>query len=77
MNINGIPIASDNVAERFANFFEEKVTRIVNETIVNQSVYNGRSKMVADPSMFMTRNKVSKCIKDLVLSYARCCSFVD
>ena len=54
MKINSATVAGHDVAEQFATFFETKVARTVGETVVNQNVYNGRSKMVTDPVMFMT-----------------------
>ena len=33
-------VLSQDIAEHFARFFDNKVVNIVSETIVNQSVYN-------------------------------------
>ena len=67
MRINNTLVAGHDIAEQFAIFFEKEVARIVGETAVNQNVYNGRSKMAADPLMFMTSPKISEYIKDLKL----------
>ena len=65
MKINNTVIPSHNVADSFAIFFEKKVAKIVGETVVNQNVYNGRRKLMADSSMFMTSLKITECVKDL------------
>ena len=67
MKINNVTVTGQDVAEQFASFFENKVTRIVSETVINQNVYNGTNKMAAESAMFMTDNKISECIKDLKL----------
>ena len=48
MTINNTVIPSHNVADSFTIFFEEKVARIVGETVVNQNVYNGCRKIIND-----------------------------
>ena len=60
-------VLSQDIAEHFARFFDNKVVNIVSETIVNQSVYNGCQKINADVVMFMTSSKISECIDGLKL----------
>ena len=67
MSLNNIPVSSDEISDRFAEFFERKVLDIVSSTKVNQNVHNGSRKIYATYSMFMTRVNIKACIKDLKL----------
>ena len=55
MNFNGMVVAENNVAETFAKFFDEKVSNIVSGSVIDQNVYNGRSKMASVNTNFMFR----------------------
>ena len=44
-----------NIAENFAEFFDKKVSDIVNATVINPRVYNGSQKIHANNEMFMRR----------------------
>ena len=46
MTINGNQIASDELSNTFAEFFDKKVLGIVQNTKVEDGVYNGRRKIV-------------------------------
>ena len=63
MSLNNIPVSSDEISDRFAEFFEKKVLDIVSSTKVNQNVHNGSRKIYATDSMFMTRVNIKACIK--------------
>ena len=56
------PVKSDEISERFAEFFEKKVGDIVSKTVVNPRVYNGHQKIHAESSMFMSRGPILDCI---------------
>ena len=45
MSCDGVSVACSEVADAFARFFEEKVSKIVNSTQIDQTVYNGHQKM--------------------------------
>ena len=45
MTYTGVPIADDKVAESFAQYFQEKVSKIVESSQIDPNVYNGRTKM--------------------------------
>ena len=60
---NNAPV--HNISESFAGFFDKKVTNIVNQTLVNQDVYNGRRKIHANAEMFMAKNNIIECINSL------------
>ena len=56
--LNNVDVSGPNIAEQFAGFFEKKVRLIVNETIVDQSVYSGIRKTQTADEMFMTSIKI-------------------
>ena len=58
MMLNNVDVSGPNIAEQFAGFFEKKVRLIVNETIVDQSVYSGIQKTQTADEMFMTSIKI-------------------
>ena len=62
MKINNKPVAGQNIAEHFAEFFDKKVKTIVNETVVDPGVYSGTQKTPAADVMFMTSIKIAECI---------------
>ena len=61
MLLNNVEISGPDIAEQFAGFFEKKVRLIVNEKIVDPSVYSGIQKTHAADEMFMTSIKISEC----------------
>ena len=52
-----------NIAENFAEFFDKKVSDIVNATVINPRVYNGSQKIHANNEMFLTSLKITECIE--------------
>ena len=62
MTLNNEPVKNDKISEQFAEFFEKKVGDIVCNTVVNPMVYNGRQKIQAESSMFMSRGPILDCI---------------
>ena len=58
MLLNDQPVNCGDIAECFAEFFDKKVGNIVNSVVVNPRVYNGKRKIHAENSMFMTRNSI-------------------
>ena len=54
-------------SECFAKFFENKVKEITENTIVDQTIYNGVRKIFAGDSMFMSSQEVECCIKSIKL----------
>ena len=66
MSLNNFPVSSDEISDRFAEFFERKVLDIVSSTKVNQNVHNGSRKIYATDSMFMARVNIKACINAIV-----------
>ena len=67
MYYNKIKVPDGEVANCFATFFQDKVEKIVNNAIIDPEVYNGRRKLVAADSNFMSENDIIECVKQLKL----------
>ena len=65
MIMNGIPIAPNELSNKFAEYFEAKVEKIVAESVINQSVYNGTNKIIVDNRCFMNYNDVKESLSTL------------
>ena len=62
MTREGVSIAEDKISDSFAQFFEEKVSKITNNAVNDPSVYNGRSKMTTSNGDFMKAIDILECI---------------
>ena len=60
---NNVPVV--NISESFAEFFDKKVSNIVNQMVISDNVYSGRRKIHAEVEMFMTEFNINDCIKSL------------
>ena len=58
-------ILEGEVANCFANYFEEKVEKIVNSAVIDPLVYKGKTKMIAAISNFMSPPEILECVKQL------------
>ena len=65
MKIAGKTIHTDDLSESFAEFFDNKVKRIVETCEVDSSVYNGKKKLNCDTENFMTVENVSNAMKSV------------
>ena len=65
MTLNNVEINNINLPDVFADFFEQKVSNIVTEQKINDSVYNGKSKMYCADSHFMSIDNIVKVVKIL------------
>ena len=65
MTLNNVEINNKNLPDVFADFFEQKVSNIVTEQKINDSVYNGKSKMYCADSHFMSIDNIVKVVKTL------------
>ena len=65
MSFGGVSVAGNEVAEAFAQFFENKVKKIVNSSQIDENVYNGRQKMATISGDLMTATDILECINQL------------
>ena len=65
MTFNDQNVTGAEISECFGEFFSSKVGNIVRETNVKTGVYNGRRKMFAEHSMFMSREEIIECVLGL------------
>ena len=63
--LHGIHVKQGNLADTFANFFNDKVMNFSNETGVCDNVYNGQRKVYCDDKMFMSTEKIIECVKTI------------
>ena len=62
---NGIKIPDNNVPDRVAEFFDNKVKRLVRDSEIEPSIYNGRPKILANECFFMGREAILDCVSSL------------
>ena len=58
-------ISPAEVPESFAKFFDDKIKHVLEETMVDDTVYNGVKKVNAESKFFMTPSLVRECICSL------------
>ncbi len=58
-------IGPDQLADKFALFFDNKIRSLLSQVKIEESVYNGSRKIEADNCMFMDPVSVKECIKSL------------
>ena len=67
LTINQIPINLNELPDAFADFFSNKVKKIVTECKVDNNVYNGKRKLYCQNKNFMTPDNIIKAIRSLKL----------
>ena len=67
MNINGKQIPNQDLADEFAQMFENKINNLVSEISIDQNVYNGSRKINEQDKNFMTRENIRNAISTLKL----------
>ena len=65
MYLNNIKIPNIILAQKFADFFENKVKTIISEVEISNDVYNGKQKMFSQNAMFMTTENIIKCFDSI------------
>ena len=65
MYLNGIQIPICEIANTFASFFDEQVSKIVNEMIIEPDVYIGKHKLNAQNHNFTSEVDVLLAVKSL------------
>ena len=54
-------MAPDSIAE----FFNVKVRGLVDDSVINENVYNGKLKLQTESRFFMDRDSIIDCVKSL------------
>jgi hypothetical protein len=62
---NGVKIPEDNIPDAFAAFFDSKVKTLVQDTLIDPNIYNGRSKIQSLDCFFMGEEAILDCVKTL------------
>ena len=63
--INHLNILNTILAQKFADFFENKVKTIIQRVEISNDVYNGKQKMFSQNAMFMTTQNIIKCFDSI------------
>ena len=58
MSLGGDVVSGNERSQCFAYFFEQKVLKIVENTKVDDEVYNGEKILTANNEMFMSRQDI-------------------
>ena len=58
-------ISIEDLPDKFADFFENKIIDIVNDSLIDQNVYNGNRKINASQKNFMTTKDVMEAVSSL------------
>ena len=58
MYYGSVPVSENYIAGCFADFFDVKVKKLVENVTVDQNVQNGTQKTVMGDADFMTRDRV-------------------
>ena len=70
MTLNDLPVHNKDLQDYFANYFKSKITNIVNESNLNENVYNGRKKLIVNNMDFMDENNIIEAVKSIKLKNA-------
>ena len=62
---NGVKISENNVPDTVAEFFDNKVKRLVRDSAIDPNIYNGRQKILSDNVFFMGKEAVLDCVASL------------
>ena len=73
MLLDGQAVNNEDLAEAFANYFESKVNSLISNANINQSVYNGITKIRVNEENFMTLHNVTKAMKEIKLKNSEGC----
>ncbi len=65
MFLNGVVINQEDLTDRFASFFDNKIRGIVEQVSIDDNVYNGTRKIFTSEKMFMDPTSVKLCLQSL------------
>ena len=67
---NGQPINDEEIADKFGDQFEDKITKIEEQTVINRNVYNGSRKMEEEDSNFMSETEIMEAVPSLKMKHS-------
>ena len=67
MFLGALRINDYDIAERFAEHFENKILNIVTQISIDPNVYNGRTKLISNKFNFMTSHNILKAVSAIKL----------
>ena len=73
MTLNDLQIPERDLPNTFADFFKNKITRLVESAQINSTVYNGKNKLLVINRPFMESNDIKECM--LTLKQKNCEGF--
>jgi hypothetical protein len=62
----GSKIENVKLVDRFAEFFDRKIKKVVSETNIDHKMFNGNRKLFCNEGFFIDRNSVKEYIESLV-----------
>ena len=65
-----IQIKANKTPDAFASFFEYKITKLTNETIIDPNVYNGNRKLFSQKLNFMSEQDTILVVKYLAIKHS-------
>ena len=62
---NGVKIPEGEIPDTVASFFDNKVKRLVQDSMIDPLIYNGRLKIQSEDCFFMGRSEILECVGTL------------
>jgi hypothetical protein len=63
--LNQQEIKKENSQDVFAGFFDNKIRAIINSSNINEEVYNGKRKVLAENKMFMNQDSIRSVMESM------------
>jgi hypothetical protein len=64
---DGKEIKNVRLADRFAEFFDIKIKKILSDTSIDHEHFNGNLKLFCNDVFFMDKNSIRECIESLAI----------
>ena len=65
LTLGGQPIEESKASDYFAGYFYDKIKVIKDNTVIKDTVYNGKLKLLVDNRFFMGYNEIKECLDSL------------
>ena len=63
--LEGVEVKCEELADKFATFFSNKIDKILETVEIDDQVYNGERKVNCEAKMFMDPDSIRECILSL------------